>query len=71
MLIIAFGLFFIVDNQGSGLNLDLKPWHKLELEKSFFDHQYESLDSKLYEKCSIDGWIEDLFFGEQDDCWNS
>ena len=52
-------------------NIFLIDRNKLELEKSFFDHQYESLDSKLYEKCSIDGWIEDLFFGEQDDCWNS
>ena len=52
-------------------NIFLIDRNKLELEKSFFDHQYESLDFELYEKCSIDGWIQDLFFGEQDDCWNS
>ena len=37
--------------------------------RDFFTQPYQPLDNKLYEKCSIDGWLEDIFFGEEDNFW--
>ena len=41
----------------------------LKLTKDFFMKPYQPLDNKLYEKCSIDGWLEDIFFGEEENFW--
>lgn len=40
------------------------------LQKEFFLKKYKPLSSELYDKCSIDGWIEDIFLGEENNCWN-
>lgn len=43
---------------------------EIKLDKHFFLNEYEPLSKELYEKCSIDGWIEDVFFGEEHNSWN-
>lgn len=43
----------------------------IKLEYNFFNNKYLPLDYDLYEKCSIDGWIEDIFFGEEINYWKS
>lgn len=45
--------------------------NEIKLEKDFFFNEYQPLENDLYEKCSIDGWIEDLFFGGQVNYWSS
>lgn len=45
--------------------------NEIKLEKDFFFNEYQPLENYLYEKCSIDGWIEDLFFGGQVNYWSS
>lgn len=39
------------------------------IDKNFFFNIYEPLTLSLYEKCSINGWIEDLFFAEESCIW--
>lgn len=39
------------------------------LSRDFFEQRYVELDEELYERCSIDGWIDDLFFGEEENFW--
>lgn len=42
---------------------------KLVLEKDFFTSKYRPLATELYDKCSIDGWIEDIFLGSENNYW--
>lgn len=42
----------------------------LVLTESFFKTEYLPLDSELYERCSIDGWMVDIFLGEESNKWN-
>ncbi|MFX7840567.1 lipopolysaccharide biosynthesis protein, partial [Acinetobacter baumannii] len=42
---------------------------KLVLEKDFFLREYRPLATELYNKCSIDGWLEDIFLGEENNYW--
>ncbi|MEN8276045.1 lipopolysaccharide biosynthesis protein [Acinetobacter seifertii] len=42
---------------------------KLLLEKDFFTSKYRPLATELYDKCSIDGWIEDIFLGSENNYW--
>ncbi|MBP2546888.1 lipopolysaccharide biosynthesis protein [Acinetobacter guillouiae] len=44
--------------------------NQIKLEADFFFNEYAPLNNELYEKCSIDGWIEDIFFGEEINSWN-
>lgn len=41
-----------------------------QLDRVFFTNQYQPLAENLYQRCSIDGWIEDIFFGEETNFWN-
>ena len=41
----------------------------IRLSKDFFSGKYESLTPELYERCSIDGWISDIFFGKESNYW--
>lgn len=43
--------------------------NNINIDKSFFFNTYEPLPPLLYEKCSIDGWIENLFFAEESCIW--
>lgn len=43
--------------------------NNITIDKSFFLNNYEPLSLSLYEKCSIDGWIEKLFFAEESCIW--
>lgn len=35
------------------------------IDKNFFNTPYEYISAELYEKCSIDGWVNDIFFNEE------
>lgn len=50
-------------------NVFLIDRNNIKLDKNFFNNNYEPLPDELYEKCSIDGWIQDLFFGEEINSW--
>ncbi len=43
----------------------------LSLDKGFFLNEYEAMSPELYERCSIDGWIYDLFIGHEQNFWKS
>ena len=45
--------------------------NNLQLDAQFFNNQHVPLSQDLYEKCSINGWIEDLFLGEEVNFWKS
>lgn len=49
---------YVIDRDG--INLDL----------NFFKNEYELLDFEVYKKCSIDGWLEDIFFGGEMNYWS-
>lgn len=42
----------------------------INLNLDFFKNDYEPLDFELYQKCSIDGWLEDIFFGGEVNYWS-
>ena len=39
-----------------------------QLSKHFFENKYQPLSEDMYYRCSIDGWLEDLFFKEENFC---
>lgn len=39
------------------------------LNRFFFEQPYVELGEEVYEYCSIDGWVNDLFFGEENNVW--
>ena len=41
----------------------------IQLEKTFFQTPYQNIEEKLYERCSIDGWLSDIFFGNENIEW--
>lgn len=43
----------------------------VKLDRNFFSNQYEELDVVLYEKCSIDGWVQDVLLGDEANYWHS
>ena len=43
----------------------------IELDAEFFTKEYQPLSTSLYEKCSIDGWIEDIFLGDETNYWGN
>lgn len=40
-----------------------------QLDLSFFDKPYESIDEDIYQKLSISGWIYNLFIDEESEYW--
>lgn len=42
----------------------------IKIEREFFYNEYMPLNSDLYEKCSIDGWLEDIFMNNEINSWN-
>ncbi len=36
----------------------------------FLLNQYQPLSADLYERCSIDGWVEDVFIGDELNYWS-
>lgn len=52
-------------------NIFLIDRENIQLNKDFFLNSYEPINQDLYEKCSLDGWIEDIFFGEEVNWWKS
>lgn len=50
--------FFIIDREDVKLNLE------------FFKREYMELDSKLYEKFSLEGWLYNIFVDEEESFWN-
>ena len=50
-------------------NIFLIDRDNIQLNQDFFNHEYQAIYEDLYEKCSIDGWIYDLFIGEQSNFW--
>lgn len=43
---------------------------EIHLEEDFFFNEYEPLEKDLYNKCSIDGWIEDVFLRNENNFWS-
>lgn len=52
-------------------NIFLISRDEVVLVKEFFSKKYKPLSLELYNRCSIDGWIEDIFLGEENNDWNS
>ncbi|MCF8341639.1 MAG: hypothetical protein K9I82_11730 [Chitinophagaceae bacterium] len=50
--------FLIIDRNDIKLNLD------------FFKDNYQTLDSKLYEKFSLEGWLFNIFVDAEESFWN-
>ena len=50
--------YFIIDRKDIKLNLD------------FFRGEYKELDSKLYEKFSLEGWLFNIFVDAEESFWN-
>ncbi len=50
-------------------NVKILDRKNIQIEKEFFESPYEDLQKEMYEKCSIDGWINELFFGEENVNW--
>lgn len=42
-----------------------------KLTKDFFTNQYQFQTEEMYYRCSIDGWIEDIFLGDEVNFWKS
>lgn len=43
--------------------------HDIIIHKSFFDFKYQDIGMDIYEKLSIDGWINCLFFENESNYW--
>lgn len=43
----------------------------VELDIDFFSKEYQPLSIDLYEQCSLDGWIKDIFIGDETNYWGS
>lgn len=43
--------------------------NNINLDKSFFCSPYQDIDPDLYETCSIDGWVKDIFSDEISKFW--
>ena len=41
----------------------------IQIDKYFFESDYEDIDDKLYSGLSISGWLEELFFEEHSNNW--
>lgn len=41
--------------------------NEITLDKSFFETDYIDISDEMYERCSIDGWLYDIFFNERND----
>lgn len=39
--------------------------NNISIDKDFFNTPYQHISSELYEKCSMDGWVDDIFFNEE------
>jgi hypothetical protein len=39
------------------------------IDKLFFEMKYEEIDAEIYEKMSIEGWINDIFCGSESNVW--
>lgn len=50
-------------------NVYLIDRNNFQLNKNFFSKKYVPMSQELYERCSIDGWIQDLFFGQEENFW--
>lgn len=50
--------YFIIDRNDIKLNLD------------FFKSEYQEIDSKLYEKFSLEGWLFNIFVDAEESFWN-
>lgn len=44
--------------------------NNLKLEKDFFESKYNDLDDDMYNKLSMEGWLNNLFFDENKYFWN-
>ena len=51
-------------NKTNFLVIDRK---NIRLNKDFFIEDYINIPDDLYEKCSIDGWLNDIFLREEDE----
>jgi hypothetical protein len=45
--------------------------NNIKIEKRIFDSEYEDIESEIYDKLSIDGWINCLFFDSESNYWIS
>ena len=41
----------------------------IQIDKNFFEFEYEDIDIDLYEKLSITGWLKELFIEECSNNW--
>ena len=44
--------------------------NNLQLDKNFFESEYIDMDKDLYQRLSIDGWLTNLIFPENNSYWN-
>ena len=42
---------------------------KIKINKSFFESKYQDISTETYEKLSIEGWINCLFFESESNYW--
>lgn len=45
--------------------------YNIRLEKKFFQNDYQPVSTDLYSKCSVDGWLADVFIRDEKDDWKS
>ena len=43
--------------------------NSIEIDKFFFESKYENISSETYEKMSIEGWINCIFFENESNFW--
>jgi hypothetical protein len=43
--------------------------NNIKMDKVFFETKYEDIDPGIYEKMSIEGWINDIFFDTESNFW--
>jgi hypothetical protein len=50
-------------------NIYLIDRNDIVLDKNFFDSSYEDINTDLYDKLSIEGWLHCLFVEKESDLW--
>ena len=43
--------------------------YNIQIDKNFFEFEYEDIDIDLYEKLSVTGWLKELFIEECSNNW--
>ena len=44
--------------------------NNIVMDRSFFDTPFQKIDTDLYKRMSINGWLEEIFFSENEFNWS-